>query len=174
MGLDEPIDATLRDGARVRLRRIRPDDKDALRAGFDRLSDGARSRRFLGAINRLTDEQLVYLTEVDHHDHIAWVVGRPQDMTEGIAVGRCVRLADGAVAEVAMAVADAWQGRGVGRVLLSVLARDARANGISTLRAVMQPDNRVMQGLLADFGAPPGRFVDGVVEVDLPLGAAGA
>lgn len=171
MALDEPIDATLADGARVRLRRIRPDDKDALRAGFEGLSDDTRNRRFLGAMRRLTEKQLAYLTEVDHHDHIAWVVGLPEAMIEGIAVGRCVRLGGTDVAEVAMAVTDAWQGRGVGRVLLSVLARDARAEGIATLRAVMQPDNRAMHALLAEFGARPGRFVDGLVEVDVPLRA---
>lgn len=172
MAPEEPIDVTLADGARVRLRRIRPDDKEALRAGFEALSDDARSRRFLGAINRLTDAQLAYLTEVDQHDHIAWVVGEPDAMDHGVAVGRCVRLAGSDVAEVALAVADAWQKRGVGRALLSVLARDARANGIRTLRAVMLPDNRVMQALLTDLGAPPGRFVDGLIEVDLPLGGA--
>lgn len=167
--VDEPIDVTLPDGARVRLRRIRPDDKAALRAGFEGLSDDARTRRFLVAMSRLTDEQLAYLTEVDQHDHIAWVVGDPETMTEGIGVGRCVRLAGTDIAEVALAITDAWQGRGVGRALFDVLTRDARANGFRALRAVTRPDNRAMLHLLERRGAGPGRFVDGLVEVDLPL-----
>ena len=61
----------LKDGTAVRLRLIRPDDKDRLRAGFARLSPESRYLRFFVPKSTLTDAELVYLTETDGVDHVA-------------------------------------------------------------------------------------------------------
>lgn len=171
--LIEPIDLDLADGTPVRVRRIRPDDKDLLRRGFEALSPDSRARRFMRVMTRLSDAHLRYLTEVDHHDHLAWVaLSRPDE--EGLGVGRCVRLADGAVAEVALTVVDGWQHRGVGRLLLAVLARDALDHGISRFRAWVQPDNTPMRALIETLGGHAEHFDGGLIQVDMPLPADGA
>ena len=58
--------AVLRDGTRVRLRLIRPDDKALLHDGFERLSPASRYLRFLAPKAALSDDELRYLCEVDH------------------------------------------------------------------------------------------------------------
>jgi RimJ/RimL family protein N-acetyltransferase len=153
------------------IRPIEPDDKAGLTAAFERLSDESRYRRFLSSHSRLSDDELRYLTEVDHHDHEALVAVDPKT-GERIAVARYVR--DGArpdSAEVALAVADQWQGRGVGTELLHRLADRAREEGVSRLTALVLADNEAMKHLLGGLGAS--RVVDegqGAVElaVDLP------
>jgi L-amino acid N-acyltransferase YncA len=67
---------------------------------------------------------------------------------------------DGCAAEVAFAVVDEWQHRGVGTVLMERLAADARAAGVEELRATMHPDNaeslalmrRATDGLRVRYG----------------------
>jgi GNAT superfamily N-acetyltransferase len=118
--------AELRDGARIEIRPIRPDDRAELAAGMERLSHGSRYRRFLSPADELSEQELDYRTRVDHHDHEA-LVARDPESGEGVGVARFVRSAsDPEAAEFAVPVADDWHGRGVGTVLL--LARSASGN----------------------------------------------
>ncbi|MEA2283671.1 MAG: hypothetical protein QOK21_4278, partial [Solirubrobacteraceae bacterium] len=57
---------TLRDGSRIVIRPIEPDDRDDLREGFERLSPESRYRRFFSPVPRLSERHLDYLTQVDH------------------------------------------------------------------------------------------------------------
>lgn len=78
------------------------------------MSPESRYRRFLAARDRLSEAELDYLTRVDHHDHEA-LVALVLETQEGVGLARFVRLPeDPEDAEVAIAVADAWQRRGVG------------------------------------------------------------
>lgn len=153
------------------IRPIEPDDKVGLIAAFERLSDDSRYRRFLSPHPRLSEPELRYLTEVDHHDHEALVAIDPVT-GEGVGVARYVRDRDNPdSAEIAVAVADHWQGRGVGTALLHRLADRARHEGIARFTALMLADNQPMMHVLGDLGAA--RVVDegqGAVElaVDLP------
>jgi hypothetical protein len=105
------IVVTLRDGARVTVRPIRPQDAAALRAGFERLSEQSRYRRFLSPMQDLSGSMLRYLTEVDHHDHEALIAVGAEGTLVGVA--RSVRShGDPQVAEAAVTVADDWQGVG--------------------------------------------------------------
>jgi hypothetical protein len=74
----------LRDGSRVRIRPGRPDDRDLLRRGFERLSLESRYKRFLVPIPELTESMVDYLTEFDHHDHEA-IVALDEESGEGSA-----------------------------------------------------------------------------------------
>src|SRR6478672_9231609 len=108
----EPIHTALRDGTAVVLRPIRPDDKERLSEGLERLSKRSRFRRFLAPVTTLSAEQLAYLTEVDHFDHVAWVATLEANPDFGIGVARYVRLEDDhSVAEAAVTVLDDYQGR---------------------------------------------------------------
>src|SRR4051812_42021184 len=106
---------TLRDGVRVRVRPIRPDDRDALVAAFDRLSPESRYRRFFGPIHELSPQVLDHLTRVDHADHEA-LVALDEDGAI-VAVARYVRTGPDE-SEPAVVVADDWQRRGLGAQLL--------------------------------------------------------
>jgi GNAT superfamily N-acetyltransferase len=120
---------TLQDGARVTLRPITPADKPLLAASFERLSEESRYRRFFTPMTNLSAAQLDYLVDIDHHDHEAIVAVDPIS-GEGLAVARYLRANENAeAAEVAVTVADDWQGRGLGRALLDRLNLSRPAGG---------------------------------------------
>src|SRR5207247_221841 len=126
-----------RDGSYVRVRPIRPEDRERLRVGLHQLSAASRYHRFLAALSELSAEQLRYLTEVDQVNHLAWIALDPALAGEpAVGVARCIRVPeDPAMAEVAVTVLDAYQGRGLGTLLLGLLSRSAAAQGIRTFRA---------------------------------------
>jgi nucleotide-binding universal stress UspA family protein/RimJ/RimL family protein N-acetyltransferase len=140
----------LRDGSRVQIRPIGPGDRDALEAAFERLSPESRYLRFFGPVPRLTEAQLRYLTDVDHHDHEALVAIDP-DTGDGVGVARFVRTDDG-VAEPAVAVIDDWQGRGVGGELLEQLAERAREEDVSMFAAPVLAHNDAAIAALRRLG----------------------
>ena len=167
----------LRDGEQIVIRPIRPEDRSELAAGMQRLSPESRYRRFLTPASELSAAQLSYLTEVDHSDHEALVALQPET-GHGIGVARFVRSPeDRELAEVAVAVADSWQGRGVGTALLGRLAERARAEGVSRFTAEVLAENRPMLELIDAIGEA--HVVDRdqgsvAIEVDLPPEGIGA
>jgi RimJ/RimL family protein N-acetyltransferase len=142
----------LRDGARIRVRPIEPDDKPVLQRGFERLSQDTVYKRFLSPLTALRPMDLVYLTEVDHHDHEA-LIAFDEPTGDPVGVARYVRsAADPASAEFAITVVDDWQRRGVGTELMSRLAERARAEGVRRFTALLLAENREMRGLLEKLG----------------------
>jgi RimJ/RimL family protein N-acetyltransferase len=140
----------LRDGTPIHIRPIRPDDKPLLVRGIGELSDASVLRRFLSPKRSFTKAELRYLTEVDGHDHVAFVAETPADPGRLIAVGRWVKLTDEpGAAEVAVVVADWWQRRGIGSRLGTVLADEARRHGVRRFTATMHGDNVPAQRLMA-------------------------
>jgi GNAT superfamily N-acetyltransferase len=132
---------TLRDGSRMVMRPIRPGDKGAIAAGFERLSPESRYRRFFEPMHRLTAQDLAYLTEVDHHDHEA-LIGFDAGSGEPIGVARYIRGVEPTEAEVAVTVVDDWQGRGAATALLDRLVERAREEGVTHFLALVMSDNR--------------------------------
>ncbi|MBI4259577.1 MAG: GNAT family N-acetyltransferase [Actinobacteria bacterium] len=165
------LEFPLRDGTLVLIRPILPGDKDRLREGFSRLSDGSRYRRFGTAIDELTDEQVRYLTEIDYEDHMAWVALDPSTPElAGLGVARYVRLAEEPhVAEAAVTVVDSHHGRGLGTILLGVLGLSAVSNGIRTFRAYVLEENQPVLDILHELGARTDHEGGGLVRVDVPL-----
>jgi protein lysine acetyltransferase len=144
------MERILRDGIRATIRPIRPDDKAELEAGLHRLSDESVHKRFLGPKPRFTRAELRYLTEVDGHDHVAFVAEVPEYPGLIVAVARYVRLADDAeAADVAVVVADPLQGRGLGSALVDELAHAAVREGITRFSATMLSENRAAYRLMA-------------------------
>lgn len=163
----------IRDGSVVELRPIEPGDKDALRAGFERLSAESRYERFLSPLDRMSNTMLRYFTEVDHVEHEALVAFDPGD-GRLIAVARYVREDDPEAAEAAITVADDWHGRGLGTALLHELADRARRQGIKRFTALVLARNQDMIDMLFRLG--PAKVVDqaqGVVEIEAELPRAG-
>jgi GNAT superfamily N-acetyltransferase len=136
----------------LEIRPITPDDKGELEAAIEQSSDEAIYRRFLNPHGRLTASELRYFTEVDHHDHEALLAIDPAT-GHSVGVARYVRdKQQPDSAEIAMAVLEAWQGRGVGKFLIRHLAERARAEGITRFTALMLAGNAPMRHVLADLG----------------------
>ncbi|MFN8176280.1 MAG: GNAT family N-acetyltransferase [Solirubrobacteraceae bacterium] len=147
-----PEDVELADGRAIRVRPIAAGDAEALRTGFAHLSDEARYRRFLTPTEHLTEQQIAYFVDVDHHDHEALVALRA-DTGEGVAVARYIRSPDARDhAEIAAVVLDDWQGAGIGTLLCERLAERARAEGIRYASGLMLAGNDEMLGILRRLG----------------------
>lgn len=165
------FEVTLRDGSRAVLRPIEPGDKWRLQEGLRHLSPRSRMLRFHAPVERLSGEQLAYLTEIDYHDHMAWVALDPERPGEpGMGVARYVRLpGEPEVAEAAVTVADRYQGRGLGSVLFETLVRSAIDRGVRVLRSYVLASNDSMLEILGDLGASRRSDGDGAYVVDMPL-----
>src|ERR1700686_3799311 len=160
---------TLRNGARVTLRPIAPEDKPLLAAIFERLSEESRYRRFFTTKAELSAAELNYFVDVDHSDHEAIIAIDPSG-GEALGVARYIRSTDDAeVAEVAVTVADDWQGRGLGRALLDRLTYRARREGVRRFSALVQSDNPEALGLAAGVGDTRRQWDTGVVELVIEL-----
>lgn len=155
---------------RLLFRAITPDDKQRIRDGLERLSPESRYRRFFRHIDHLSEKELDYLTEVDFVDHVAWMVVLPDVPGQpGIAVGRWIRVpGEPEVAEAAVTVIDDYQGNGIGKTLLWLLARSAAARRVRSFRAWVLGENRAILGVLAELGAQ-GKWESGVYVVDVPI-----
>jgi GNAT superfamily N-acetyltransferase len=119
----------------ITVRPLRSGETEVVQSVFDRLGPRSRLLRFGGAKTVLLPSELaaLALVDADHYVLVAWLDREP------IGIARLVR--EGCAAEVAFAVVDEWQHRGVGTVLMERLAADARAAGVAELRATMHPDN---------------------------------
>jgi GNAT superfamily N-acetyltransferase len=136
-------------GGEIVVRPIESGDERELALGFRRLGALSRFRRFREPIDRLSEEQLVELTHVDH-DWREALVALDAATGEGIGVARWVRVpGDPGRAEVACTVLDAWQGRGVGSALVERLAARAADAGIERCTALIVGGERPARRLLA-------------------------
>jgi RimJ/RimL family protein N-acetyltransferase len=151
----------------VALVRLERTDGEALRRLFYRLSPETIYRRFLSPLARPEQARPERLLDLDHFDReaVAAVVDG-----EIVGVARYFRQPSQPVAEIAVVVADAWQGQGVGTRMLASLAALARAAGIDRFTATMQADNRGSIRLLRRFDSEA-RFVHshGIYEATIPL-----
>jgi acetyl coenzyme A synthetase (ADP forming)-like protein len=163
----EPV--ILRDGTSLLIRAIRPSDKDQLLAHFRSLSPESVRHRMFAAKKTLEPEELRYLTEVDCVRHVALAAAVREDGADKfVGIGRYI--ADGKrAAEVAFAVTDDYQGRGIGTLLLEHLALIARSVGIERLEAHVMADNHRMMRVFTDSGFVVEQALDGgVYRVGIP------
>ena len=154
------------------IRPIEPDDRALVRILYEELSDRSKRMRFLVPSNDLRDEDLDYLTDVDHKRHEAMVA---LDGERLVGVARYVRAPrDRESAEVAVVVADDRQNEGIGTQLLDRLTERARENGIARYTALVSEDNDVVLDALERAGAErTGTTDEGEVEFALDVPAEG-
>jgi len=134
----------------IGLRLLRATDKDLLSHAFTSLSVQSRYRRFFHTKNELTPDELRFFTELDGWNHFAIAAVRLHNgkETDLLGVARFFRLAPGSeVAEVAVAVLDEVQGRGIGRLLLTRLVAAASERNIQRLRFYLLYENRPARNL---------------------------
>ena len=139
----------LRDGTRLRVRPMRPEDAELERRFFEGLSERSRYQRFMHYLPHLPEPMLARFTQLDYDRELALVCISSEQF---VAVGRYSPNADGTTAEFALVVADAWQGKGLGRELLARLCRYAREAGYQALYGHILHANRDMLDLAARLG----------------------
>jgi acetyltransferase len=148
-------DATLRDGTVLHVRPIRPEDAELERAFVNGLSEQSRYFRFFYRLHELTPQMLARFTQVDYDRELALVAidgGTAQQPTRTfVGVARYTANPDGESAEFAIVTADAWHGRGVGRLLMERLIDSAKRRGLARLEGAVLRANVGMR-----------RFCDGL------------
>lgn len=146
---------TLRDGTDAFVVPLERTDRATLAAEFDSLSPESQRRRFLAPVRHLSDAMLAHLVDdVDGTNHIALVLcaETSPDVYDPIALARLVRYTDASeAADLAVTVKDAWQGRGVASVLLSVLMR-RRPAGVHRIVTEVLRDNPASLAMLRRLG----------------------
>jgi len=163
---------TLKDGASVRIRTVRPEDDRCLVEIFNRLSPLSVYQRFFTAIPELTPAMARYLANVVSRLGLALIA---EAETGPVGVARYERTRDPGLVEIALAVVDDWQNRGLGRTLLREIRRAAEGNGIHRFWGEILAENRRMLRLLAtEFRIEDSRTEAGVTTVLLTSRLAGA
>jgi GNAT superfamily N-acetyltransferase len=155
----------------VRVRPLHRDEGAPLDAVFAGLSPESRYLRFHSPVDRLTTPLRRALLDVDGCRHVALVAESPDG--EAVGIARLVRDArQKEQAEVAFEVVDAWQGRGVGRLLLIAIVEEAARIGVSRVHAWVLTGNAAALALVrAVFPVVRSRLDGEAAELICPLPA---
>lgn len=142
------------DGTRLLIRPMRPEDAAREQAFVQALSPASRQLRFMNAVRELSPRQLQRFTDPDPAREFALVAlrrepGRPD---EQVAVARFALDQAGDRCEFAIAVADDWQRRGLGRHLMARLIEAAAARGLRVMWGRVSADNHGMLALARSLG----------------------
>ena len=157
-------------GTRVSIRTATPWDGEALRGMFCRSSSETIYRRFHLPYPEVPEWMITLMLGADHHKEALVAVAEEKVVGHAMYVG----LGDNTEAEIAIIVEDEWQSKGVGKSLLSELARRARLRGIETFSGEVLATNRPMLGLAAMFAGTDYAMADGVCHVRMPLQTPGS
>ena len=159
------------DKSEVLLRPILPEDKVEIVRAFAQLSPQSRYHRFLGPLMELSPSFLSYLTEINYVDHFAlgaFCISLEEPALIGVA--RYVRLTDEPQsADVAVAVIDNYQHRGIGKQLLCALVSVAFENGIRRFVGNALQENQPIRGLLQQVKAQTMFEGSGVLRFEVDL-----
>jgi GNAT superfamily N-acetyltransferase len=145
---------TLRNGRRVEIRALRPDDRADLIAAVGRSSGQSLYRRFFGVKRSFTESEIDYFLNVDFVNHVALVAVMDESGRPAIAGGARYVVVQPGKAEVAFAVVDRYQGQGIGAALMHHLAAIARGAGLKELMAEVLPENVPMLKVFEKSGFP--------------------
>ena len=144
-------DVALRDGSTVRVRPVRPNDREALKKFLERLSPDSRSLRFFSLGVNL-DGAAEWAADVDYDLRFGLLaLGGTRQAVVGHAVWSRADPDDDR-AEVAFEIADAYQGNGLGTILLAHLAEAAQEKGVSVFEAEVLPHNHRMAEVFRESG----------------------
>jgi GNAT superfamily N-acetyltransferase len=142
-------------GERVMVRAIRPHDGDRLQGYVRSLSAEARRNRFLGTVAELTPTVLQRLAHMHRARELVLIAFAGTDTgSEAPMIAEAIQVTapESLRCEIALSVADAWQGRGLGALLLRNIECRARALGARHLFGEVLRTNKAMQGLARKAG----------------------
>ncbi len=160
----------LKDGKEVTIRAMHPDDKGRLLTAFLHLQPQTIRTRFFYAKKSLSEDDLRWLDDFSHGNHVGLVATAPGGRDEPI-IGEGSYAALGRTAEIGFTVAEAWQGRGIASRLLQHLAHIARDRGVGQFEAYVLKENAPMLAVFRHSGFPmTTRDAEGALQVTLLLG----
>ena len=168
----DPRTVELRDGTKLHIRPIVPADEPLLHEAVAAMSERTVYFRFFSPLKRMSDALAHRLAVVDYSDRFALVATsrRPSGKDRIVGVARYDRARGTDVAEVAVAVIDEFQRRGLGSLLLTELSRVARKQGIKSFQLIVLPENSEMLGLLRKMGwIHQAKLNGGVYEISFEL-----
>src|SRR5262249_7531784 len=130
-----------RDGRRIEIRALNPEDRADLLAAVGRTSAQSLYRRFFGAKREFSEKEVEFFLNVDFTNHVALIAIVEERGRSKIAAGGRYVVQRPGTAEVAFVVIDKYQGQGIGAALLRHLAILARAAGLKEFTAEVLPEN---------------------------------
>ena len=149
-------------GQAISIRPMRPDDLEIETEFVQGWSVQTRYNRLFSASSYTSPERLKQVTRIDYSRDMALIATLMlEDREVQIGVARYVRLDDGKTCEFALAVADAWQHRGIGRALMLNLVDAAAKAGIETIEGHVLSSNAPMLHFMRSLGFAVGSSPDG-------------
>jgi acetyltransferase len=140
-------------GQAISIRPMRPEDLDIETEFVAAWSAETRYNRMFSAGTFTSPERLKQITRIDYARDMALIATLMLDDREvQIGVARYVLREDGRSCEFALAVADAWQHRGIGRALMQQLMAGAAAAGIETMVGDVLSSNAPMLHFMRSLG----------------------
>jgi len=144
---------TLASGESLRVRPVRHDDSELEVAFVRALSLESRYQRMLSGGTKVTPEWIDSMTHIDYQHHMAFAVITVVDGAEQfVGVGRYVVDSYKSTADIALVLADKWQGRALGRRLLATLLEHAQTAGVREAVGVVLATNKAMLRLARSMG----------------------
>src|SRR3954469_25261337 len=146
---------SLRDGGLVEIRALRPEHESDMQAAIESASPQSLQRRFFVTKRHFSDKERAFFMNVDFKTHVALVARAGEAGREALVGGSRYVVFEPGRAEMAFMVVDAWQGRGIGPMLMRHLIRIARDSGLQELTAEILPENAAMLKVFGRFGFTP-------------------
>ena len=145
----------LRDGSQIEIRALRREDEADMLAAIERTSAQSLQRRFFVMKRYFSEKERAFFMDIDFKNHVA-IVALAEEAGRKVIVGsgRYIVFEPGR-AEMAFVVVDAWQGRGIGSILMRHLAKIANDAGLQELTAEVLPENAAMRKVFEKFGFKP-------------------
>ena len=144
---------TLNDNTEVTIRPMRTEDADMQQEFVRNLSEESRYNRYMSSIKQLSQPVLVRFTQLDFDREMALVMTRMVDgREEQLGVSRYFTDPDNESCEFALVVADNWQGRGIGPIMMNRLFDAAKRQGLTIMRGEVLANNKGMLKLMAKLG----------------------
>ena len=142
-----------RAGVQVRIRPLRPDDREREIAFINGLSEQSRYFRLMTPFKFLPPHLVDQLMDIDYATRMAFVATIPAGSGEEfVGIARYGETDEAGVAELGITVADAWQRTGIARLLITHLLRFAQWRGIRRMTGIVLPDNAPMIALARSLG----------------------
>jgi RimJ/RimL family protein N-acetyltransferase len=161
----------LRDGTPVEVRALHREDEADMLAAVEKTSPLSLQRRFFVMKRHFSDKERAFFMNVDFKNHVAIVAVTDDAGTKVIVGGGRYIVFEPGRAEMAFVVIDAWQGRGIGSLLMRHLVKIASAGGVKELTAEVLPENAAMLKVFGKVGfRPTARRDPQTIHLELKLG----
>ena len=145
----------LRDSIPIEVRALKPEDEAGMLAAIERTGVQSLQRRFFVMKREFSENERNFFMKVDFINHVALVAVAQKDGKPTIIGGGRYIVFEPWRAEMAFVVVDAWQGRGIGSILMRHLIKIAGDSGLKELTAEVLPDNAAMLNVFRKFGFMP-------------------